>query len=99
MTILRGHSRGQAILNGLAIEVNQKVHEYLLSRKSVACNMQTQGPEEKARSTGSGLAGYEEVTGPDRRLVRHFGRQATCSPSRFWGPRNSLSIPATAGYK
>jgi hypothetical protein len=48
-------AKSPAIFNGLAMDVNQKINKRLLSRKSLARNMQTQGSGEKARSTGSGL--------------------------------------------
>jgi hypothetical protein len=48
-------AKSPVILNGLAMDVNLKINKRLLSRKSLARNMQTQGSGEKARSTGSGL--------------------------------------------
>jgi hypothetical protein len=42
-----GHSRGHAIFNGLMLEVNRKVDECLLSRKSIAAIVQIK----RARST------------------------------------------------
>ena len=45
-------AKSPGTFNGPAMDVNLKINKRLLSRKSFACNVQTQGPGEKARSTG-----------------------------------------------
>jgi hypothetical protein len=65
-------AKSPAIFNGLAMDVNLKINKRLLSRKSFACNMQTQGSggERPApRGAGLDLEASEKLAGPDRRGV------------------------------